>query len=70
MTTNTTSKKTRRVWIDDNGIVACDQHGGAYLAAAIAEHPRRRLQQTPRGTWERYDGDDLPCETCYPMHIG
>ncbi|MGB6245179.1 hypothetical protein [Gordonia sp. (in: high G+C Gram-positive bacteria)] len=68
MSTQPTTKA--RVWIDEGGLVACDKHGGRYLAAAIAAHPRKREHITPRSHWIRYDEGDIPCETCYPMHIG
>lgn len=59
-----------RVWIHDAGLVYCTHHAGHYLAAEISAHPRRRLHFTERGSWERYDGGDIPCETCAPIHIG
>lgn len=59
-----------RVWIHDGGVVYCTHHAGGYLTAAITAHPRRQIHHTPRGSWQRYDGGDIPCETCAPIHIG
>lgn len=45
-----------RIWSNDNGDLACDRHGGAYLAAAIKARPRATTHRTPLGTWELYRG--------------
>lgn len=68
MTTNTANTKT--VWIHDGGTVACATHGGGYLAAAIKANPRKRIHRTPRGSWERDDTQQFPCEICHPRFLG
>lgn len=63
------------LWIDDNGRIECERHGGSYLASAIANAPRRNRHRTPIGTWDRIDamfveewekmmGTAPACETC------
>lgn len=67
--------KTRdRLFVHDDGTIACPEHFGAYAAAALRSHPSSRLLQTPLGTWERLDAADIEhlahlgciavCETC------
>lgn len=73
----TTQQKPRPLYVNDNGEVACLEHGGSYLAASVQAYPRSRLHTTPLGTWElvsallaeswarSFPGDPpLACETC------
>lgn len=66
---------TVALWISNSGRVACHEHGGQYLADAIALFPRRRRHETPldvwsRATkvdqteWERATGKPMKCEGC------
>ncbi|MEJ5869425.1 hypothetical protein WDV85_16970 [Pseudokineococcus sp. 5B2Z-1] len=65
--------RVARLWVSNSGRVACDAHGGMYLAVAVEQAPRRRHHTTPLDAWEGYtarevalylDGDTsvLSCE--------
>jgi hypothetical protein len=62
---------TQRLWVEDNGTVLCDEHGGTYLTSAIQQKPKAIKHRTPLGTWRAYythllGGADLVCEICTP----
>jgi len=64
-TTNTPSTqdetpRVKRLWVSNTGRVACDAHGGMYLAAATERWPRRRRHDTPLDCWEAYRASDIP----------
>ena len=44
--------RVKRLWVSNTGRVACDDHGGMYLTAAVQRFPRRRRHDTPRDCWE------------------
>jgi len=66
------------LWISSRGRISCAKHGGAYLAAAVEAHPRRKTHLTPLDYWEQVDDEyraewmamglatPLACETCEP----
>lgn len=43
----------KALWISNGGRIACHEHGGQYLADAIALYPRRRRHETPLDVWTR-----------------
>lgn len=54
-------------WMDQNGFIACAEHGGHYLAAAVAANPDATRLETPRSDWLRLPNEmcaDLGCEIC------
>lgn len=62
-----------RLWMDQGGMVLCEQHSGRYLRAAIAENPRADRHVTPLGFYELLgcggevepvDGYRPDCERC------
>lgn len=67
--------KEPALWISNGGRVACAQHGGGYLEAAIRARPKARTHVTPLDHWTRATAADraewlaavgtpLACETC------
>lgn len=62
-------KKTYQdVWINQNGLAACQGHGGSYLAGAISRGEGPEIL-TPLDHWIFYPADvaaehDVECETC------
>lgn len=77
MNTPTVTRAPRRLWQDDNGRIACAEHSGGYLAAAVKLDPDSPLHQTPIGTflavtaetvdvWDGYAAalGPLGCEDC------
>lgn len=58
-----------RLWITNNGLVSCGQHGGRYLAAAVKADPTAEVHSTPLDHWEaitraEIHAEGLTCETC------
>ena len=65
----------QNLYIDANGRVACESHGGTYLRFAIKAQPNLRRYDTPLGDWMRVTKSDvkrfaLACETCYLHESG
>ena len=60
----------RFLYVSNNGIVACLEHGGGYLKDEIARRPDAKIIVTPLDHWERVvDGSvedrwTWRCETC------
>lgn len=57
------------VYIDYNGRIACGEHGGAYLKAALEQSPNARTIDTPLGDWVRLTKKEasqpgMQCDTC------
>jgi hypothetical protein len=50
---------TTQYWENDQQMVTCLDHAGAYLQAAIAEHPRAKTHNTPLGEWIRLSADEI-----------
>ena len=46
---------TDTLYINNNGMICCINHGGSYLRSEYAHAPERRAYQTPLDTWERID---------------
>lgn len=62
------STVTDSVWINQNGLITCRDHGGDYLTTAIADGDGPEIL-TPLDHWLRIDAaaavaHDLACETC------
>ncbi len=66
---------TKATWVNLNGEMVCDKHGGKYLAASIAESPKANAHRTPMTVWDRITvkdhalwndefGTDCLCEYC------
>ena len=56
---------TTPVYISQRGVIACAQHGGEYLLAAIRGRPGSTRYLTPLDSWVRcYEGYGLCCEEC------
>ncbi len=45
--------KQTKLWISNNGRIACVKHGGGYLEAAIRANPRKSTHVTPLDHWQR-----------------
>jgi hypothetical protein len=59
------------IYLDDNGRCTCSAHAGEYLRKSIEEKPDAQFHETPLGSWEKFDaddirlfGDDINCEEC------
>lgn len=55
------------LWIDQNGRVACPDHGGHYLRDAVDAVPYGARIFTPLGDWMRIPYDvaaEHTCEDC------
>lgn len=62
-------KPSDTLYVSERGVVACSQHGGAYLRAAVERDPHARQHVTPLDSWIAVDRDELPsdlaaCEGC------
>jgi hypothetical protein len=72
----TTSKGdiVSRLYVTDGGMIACGEHGGSYLRAAVARRPKAKRYVTPLDRWEVVDdamraewvgaGVRCECEVC------
>ena len=47
--------QTASLYINNNGMICCIDHGGSYLRSEYRHAPERRAYQTPLDTWERID---------------
>ena len=77
-----TTGTTTTLWVNHTtGEVSCTDHGGAYLAYAIAANPRRAIHATPLGVWVRWNanrdavwqqhfGHSARCERCGVTYEG
>jgi hypothetical protein len=59
---------TNRLWLSNTGRVACDQHGGDYLATAVRRDPTRMRHLTPLDDWIGVNtpetAEGLSCDEC------
>lgn len=59
-----------RLWIDENGRIACTIHAGHYLASAVAADPGGIEHRTPLAHWValgsvgRVSYETYACEVC------
>ena len=67
--------KTNTLYVNDNGMMCCVEHGGSYLRSEYTHAPERNVYRTPLDTWERVDeqyaqewlalvGTPVRCEMC------
>jgi len=64
----------KTLYFANSGRVACAEHGGAYLTAALERDPQARTIRTPLDVWDALRMEDLPlgellepwcaCEAC------
>jgi hypothetical protein len=47
--------KTASLYINNNGMTCCIDHGGSYLRSEYAHKPERNTYTTPLDSWERID---------------
>ena len=59
------------MYLNDNGRCTCADHAGEYLRKSIEEKPDAQFHETPLGSWEKFDaddirlfGDEIHCEEC------
>jgi hypothetical protein len=45
------------LYINQNGMVCCIQHGGSYLNSEYTHAPELRFYTTPLDSWEQMDSD-------------
>lgn len=45
------------LFINQNGMVTCARHGGAYLQTYLKHHPGAQVVDTPLDNWERISED-------------
>jgi hypothetical protein len=45
------------LYVNDNGMTCCIEHGGSYLRSEYQHAPERDLYRTPLDTWERIDDE-------------
>ncbi len=65
---------TRTLYFSNTGRVACAEHGGSYLKAALELDPNAQQIRTPLDVWDAMRMEDLPlgdllepwcsCEEC------
>lgn len=66
---------TASLYINNNGMICCIEHGGSYLRSEYAHAPERRGYETPLDSWDRIDvlyarqweqlaGTPPKCEMC------
>ena len=66
---------TQSLYINQNGMICCVQHGGLYLRSEYDHAPERFAYTTPIESWEQVDaafirdwnaitGSDPACEMC------
>lgn len=66
---------TASLYINDNGLIACLDHGGSYLRAEYDRAPEQFEYRTPLESWEKVDaefvrdwnaitGSDPVCAAC------
>jgi hypothetical protein len=51
------SVATSSLYINDNGMICCVDHGGSYLRSEYAHRPQQCCYGTPLDSWERVDVD-------------
>ena len=49
--------KTDPLYINDNGMICCIDHGGAYLQSEYQHAPDRHTYRTPLDTWDKVDDE-------------
>lgn len=59
-----TPTKTRTVYINQNGMAVCADHGGDYLRSALERDPDSTQIFTDLDHWMRFDNCVHECETC------
>ena len=57
------------LYVSNRGVIACPQHGGEYLRAAVAASPGRFNYLTPLDHWQKLPRDavrlyDARCKEC------
>ena len=63
------------LYVNNNGMTCCVDHGGSYLLSAYEAAPARKTYVTPLDCWQRIDDDyaqewvsvmgaPLTCEMC------
>jgi hypothetical protein len=71
----TTHTDTNNLWMNQNGMICCEHHGGAGLAAAIASQPNSLRHVTDLDVWDFVTLRDMTalakygvkgCEVCRP----
>lgn len=55
---------SHRLWCDDNGRVACYDHGGHYLQSHVDYHYNDSGFDTPLTNWMDFTGFGVECEDC------
>lgn len=48
---------TASLYVNDNGMTCCVDHGGSYLQSAYARRPEAATYRTPLDAWDRIDDD-------------
>ena len=46
---------TPSLYVNDNGMICCIAHGGAYLQSEYRHAPERFTYRTPLDSWEKVD---------------
>ena len=59
-----TATKTKTVYINQNGMAVCADHGGSGHAAALRANPDAWHFVTDLDDWMRFDNSGHECETC------
>jgi len=49
--------QTGSLYVNDNGMICCVEHGGSYLASAYQRKPEQCCYGTPLDSWEKVDGE-------------
>ena len=52
------------LWMSSNGEVACLDHAGSELRAAVGRYPDRLTHTTPENRWLRLRAGGYLCEGC------
>jgi hypothetical protein len=48
---------TASLYVNNNGMICCIDHGGSYLSSEYRHAPERATYLTPLDSWERIDAD-------------
>lgn len=58
---------TRALFINQNGRIVCEKHGGSYLQSVLRNNSRAQEAETPLDHWIRIPSGPAPavhCEDC------